>query len=99
MLLVTKEFTWPIFFETTAGCIVGIIMLAVALTGYGLAFMKTWERALLFVASVMVISPSRSATIVGLILAIPVLLHQISLWRAGKEQAQPMNVAAAVAKA
>ena len=39
MLLVTKGFTWAEFFETTIGCIVGIVMLAVALTGYGLARM------------------------------------------------------------
>src|ERR1041385_6944568 len=34
MLLVTKGFTWGEFFETTLGCMVGIVMLAVALTGY-----------------------------------------------------------------
>jgi TRAP-type uncharacterized transport system fused permease subunit len=93
MLLVTKEFTWPIFLETTIGCIVGIVMLAVALTGYGLAYLKTWERALLFVASVMVISPSRSATIIGLLLSVPVLLNQLRLHRAGLEQAVPMTSA------
>ena len=96
MLLVTQGFTWAAFVETTSGCVVGIVLLAAALTGYGLAFMKTWERALLFVASVMVISPSRIATIVGLVLALPVVLHQIALWRAGREQAQPMIMPATV---
>ena len=97
MLLVTKEFTWPLFVETTAGCIVGIVMLAVALTGYGLAFMKTWERALLFVASVMVISPSRSATLIGLALSIPVILRQLAMHRAGEGQALPMEMPIAAA--
>ena len=92
MLLVTKEFTWPIFVETTAGCVVGIVLLAAALTGYGLAFMRTWERLLMFVASVMVISPNRTATIVGLLLAVPVVAHQVQLWRTGREQAKPMVV-------
>ena len=92
MLLVTKGFTWAAFVETTTGCVVGIVLLAAALTGYGLAFMKTWERALLFVASVMVISPSRSATLIGLVIAAPVVIRQVSLWRAGKEQALPMSV-------
>jgi TRAP transporter 4TM/12TM fusion protein len=78
MLLVTKGFTWAAFFETTIGCILGIVMLAVALTGYGLATLKTWERALLFVASVMVISPNRTATLLGLLLAVPVLARQYS---------------------
>ena len=81
MLLVTKGFTWAEFFETTAGCIVGIVMLAVALTGYGLARLPAWERLLLGVASVLVISPSRIATLLGLALAVPVLLRQIALWR------------------
>jgi TRAP-type uncharacterized transport system fused permease subunit len=90
MLLVTKGFTWAAFVETTAGCLVGIVMLAAALTGYGLAFMKTWERALLFVASVMVISPSRMATLIGLALAVPVIARQVVQWRAGLGQAAPM---------
>jgi TRAP transporter 4TM/12TM fusion protein len=90
MLLVTKGFTWGAFVETTAGCLLGIVMLAVALTGYGLAFLRTWERALLFVASVMVISPSRTATLLGLALAVPVLIQQLRQWRAGLGQATPM---------
>jgi TRAP transporter 4TM/12TM fusion protein len=87
MLIVTKEFTWPAFLETTAGCIVGIVMLAVALTGYGLTFLQRWERALLGLASVMVISPSRTATLLGLALAVPVLVKQAVDWRAGRNQA------------
>ncbi len=90
MLLVTKGFTWAAFIETTTGCLVGIVMLAAALTGYGLAFMKAWERALLCVASVMVISPSRTATLIGLLLAVPVIVRQVLQWRAGLGQAEPM---------
>jgi TRAP transporter 4TM/12TM fusion protein len=90
MLLVTKGFTWAAFAETTGGCIIGIVMLAAALTGYGLAFMKAWERALLFVASVMVISPSRTATLIGLALSVPVISRQVMQWRAGVGQAAPM---------
>src|SRR4029077_7397848 len=44
MLLVTKGFTWSEFFETTIGCAVGVLMLAIALTGYGLARLPNWER-------------------------------------------------------
>jgi TRAP-type uncharacterized transport system fused permease subunit len=87
---VTQGFTWAAFFETTIGCLVGIVMLAAALTGYGLAFMRTWERVLLGIASILVIAPSRTATIVGLLLSIPVILRQVTLWRAGEEQALPM---------
>jgi TRAP-type uncharacterized transport system fused permease subunit len=81
MLIVTKGFTWPAFFETTIGCIVGIVMLAVALTGFGLARLPPWERLLLGAASVMVISPNRTATLIGLALAVPVLLRQFLAWR------------------
>jgi TRAP transporter 4TM/12TM fusion protein len=77
MLLVTKGFTWGEFTETTVGCLVGIVMLAAALTGYGLTTMRGWERALLGLASILVISPSRSATLTGLALALPILVLQI----------------------
>src|SRR5205085_12514579 len=29
MLIVTQGFTWAVFIETTAGCLIGIVMLAV----------------------------------------------------------------------
>jgi TRAP-type uncharacterized transport system fused permease subunit len=82
MLLVTTGFTWAAFIETTAGCLVGIVMLAVALTGYGLAHMPRWERFWLGIASILVISPSRTATLIGLAMGIPALWRQIAAWRA-----------------
>jgi TRAP transporter 4TM/12TM fusion protein len=84
MLLVTKEFTWTAFIETTAGCIVGIVMLAMALTGYGLARMPNFERLWLGTASVLVISPGRGATLVGLAMSVPILLRQLVAWRAAQ---------------
>ena len=81
MLLVTKGFTWTEFFETASGCIVGIVLLAAALTGYGLAPMRAWERLLLGIASVLVISPSRVATLIGLALSVPLLVRQIAAHR------------------
>jgi TRAP transporter 4TM/12TM fusion protein len=77
MLLVTKGFTWGDFIFTTGGAIIGIVMLAAALTGYGLAAMKRWEQLLLFAGSVLVITPNVTATLVGLALAAPVLVRQI----------------------
>jgi len=89
MLIVTQGFTWAEFIETTAGCLLGIVMLAVALTGYGLTFMGVWARLLLFVASILVIAPSRTATIVGLLLALPVVVHQIMAQRSGRAGGEP----------
>jgi TRAP-type uncharacterized transport system fused permease subunit len=76
MLLVTKDFTWFAFWETTLGCIVGIVMLAASLTGYGRAPIVGAERMLLLAASIMVIMPSRTATLIGLALAAPVVVRQ-----------------------
>jgi len=85
MLLVTKGFTWAEFFETTIGCAVGVVMLAVALTGYGLARVPTWERLWLGAASILVISPNRTATLIGLAMTVPVLIRQIMTWRAAQK--------------
>jgi TRAP transporter 4TM/12TM fusion protein len=87
MLLVTKGFNWPEFCETTGGCVIGVVMLAAALTGYGLARMPNWERLWLGSASVLVISPSRIATLTGLAMGLPVLLRQLAAWRAARAEA------------
>src|SRR5262249_1408731 len=76
MLFVTKGFTWSEVFETPLGCMAGIMILAIALTGYGLSSLRAWERAWLALASVLVISPSRTATLAGLGLALPILFRQ-----------------------
>jgi TRAP transporter 4TM/12TM fusion protein len=81
MLLVTKGFTWVEFFETTVGCMVGITMLAIAVTGYGLSRLHSWERVWLALASIMVISPNRTATLMGLVLALPIFFRQHRFWR------------------
>jgi hypothetical protein len=59
-------------------------MLAVALTGYGLARLANLERLWLGAASVLVISPSRTATLIGLAMGVPVLLRQLAAWRAAQ---------------
>ncbi|MCZ8261896.1 MAG: TRAP transporter permease [Beijerinckiaceae bacterium] len=81
MLIVTKGFTWGDFFFTTGGCIIGIVMLAAAVTGYGLAPMRRWEQLLLFIGSVLVIAPNVTATVIGVALAIPVILRQVAASR------------------
>jgi len=87
MLLVTKGFTWAEFFETTIGCAVGVVMLAIALTGYGLARLSKLEQFWLGAASILVISPSRAATVAGLAMAVPIVVRQLATWRAVRAQA------------
>ncbi|HEU0160077.1 MAG TPA: TRAP transporter permease [Hyphomicrobiaceae bacterium] len=87
LLLVSPGFTWTEFCETALGCVVGIVMLAAALSSYGLAPIRGWERLLLLLAAVLVISPSRVATLAGLGLAVPVLLRQLQAARGGSSPA------------
>ena len=87
MLIVTKEFTWPAFLETTSGCIVSIVLLAASLTGYGLVRMPWPQRLLLLAAALLVMSPNRTATLIGLALSLPVIAFQVIEWR--REQAAP----------
>ena len=96
MLLVTKGFTWAEFTETTVGCLVGIVMLAAALTGFGLAIMKPWERFVLALASILVISPSRTATLTGIALALPILVLQLRRQRSSSETTTPPKPALTV---
>jgi TRAP transporter 4TM/12TM fusion protein len=79
MLIVTKGFTWAGFLETTLACGLGVIILAAALTGYGVALMNGVTRLWFGIAALLVMSPSRTATLVGLAMAVPVLIQQ---WRA-----------------
>ena len=81
MLIVTKGFTWLAFVETVAGCAVGIVMLAAALTGYGVAMMSVLTRLWLGFAAILVMSPNRTATVIGLAMAVPVIIQQLSASR------------------
>ena len=78
ILLVTKGFTWPDFFMTTGGCLVGIVLLAAGLTGYMRSKIEGWERVLLVVGSVLVIAPSWTIKAIGLVIAAPTLLRQVT---------------------
>jgi TRAP transporter 4TM/12TM fusion protein len=86
MLLVTKGFTWPEFFETAIGCAIGVVMLAAALTGHALARIPNFERLWLGAASILVISPNRTATLIGLAMSVPVLIRQLTAWRAAHSE-------------
>jgi TRAP-type uncharacterized transport system fused permease subunit len=81
MLIVTKAFTWADFFEVAGACALGVILLAAALTGYGLAPIARFERLWLGLAAVFVMSPNRTATLIGLAAALPVVLRQLAALR------------------
>lgn len=84
MLLVTKGFTWFDFWFTTLGCIIGIVLLAAALTGFLFSRLAKWEQILLTIASILVITPNWTMTIIGFALAVPVVLRQFASRSAGQ---------------
>ncbi len=83
LLLVVKGFTWYDFIVTFTGCILGITMLAAALSKYFLVEMKRWEQFLCFAAAILLIAPGLTPTLIGAAMAIPMLLRHVKLWRAG----------------
>ncbi|OYU11152.1 MAG: C4-dicarboxylate ABC transporter permease [Comamonadaceae bacterium PBBC1] len=76
LLLVAKGFTWADFAITFTGCVLGIVALAAALSGYLMAEMKRWERALCTVGALCLIAPGLKISLLGMALMMPVLIHQ-----------------------
>jgi TRAP transporter 4TM/12TM fusion protein len=76
LLIVTKGFTWSAFAETAAGCVIGIVFLAAALTGYARAPMRAWERALVGLGGLFLMAPGWRTGAIGVLLALPALLRQ-----------------------
>ena len=77
LLLVVDSFTWHDFFVAFIGCVVGVMSLGAALTGYMLAPMPYWQRGLLAAAAIMLIAPGIKSGLVGLGLALPVVVLQL----------------------
>ena len=76
LLLVAKGFTWADFAITFTGCVLGIVALAAALSGYLMTVMKGWERALCAIGALCLIAPGLKISLLGLVLMLPVLIHQ-----------------------
>ncbi len=83
LLLVAKGFTWYDFVVTFTGCVLGITVLAAALSKYFLVEMKRWEQLLCVAAALLLIAPGLTVTLIGVVLAAPVLVSQLARWRAG----------------
>jgi TRAP transporter 4TM/12TM fusion protein len=81
LLLVAKGFTWYDFSVTFVGCVLGITVLAAALSKFFLVEMKRWEQLLCVAAAVLLIAPGLTVTLVGAALALPVLLRQLAAWK------------------
>ena len=82
LLLVAKGFTWYDFSVTFVGCVLGISVLAAALSKYLLVEMKRWEQVLCVAAALLLIAPGLTATLLGAALCIPMLVRQLTASRA-----------------
>lgn len=82
MLIVLEEyFTWAAFLETTVTCAIGIVMMATAVSAYGLAAMPGPLRFLMAFAAVFMVAPGTTSDMYAVILAIPVVFQQVTAWR------------------
>lgn len=81
LLLVAKGFTWIDFWITFTGCILGITLLAAALSKFLLVEMRRWEQALCGLAALLLVAPGLVSGLIGVAVASPVLLRQLAGWR------------------
>jgi len=89
LLLVAKGFTWYDFSVTFIGCVLGITVLAAALSKFALVEMKRWEQALCLLAALLLIAPGLTPTLLGAALCLPMLLRQITAWRLAQRSLAP----------
>ena len=81
LLLVAKGFTWGDFVVTFTGCILGITVLAAALSRFLLVELKTWEVLLCVASALLLIAPGLAPTLAGAALVVPVLVRQVAALR------------------
>ena len=75
LLIVAKGFTGYDFVVTFVGCILGITLLAAALSKFFLVEMTRAEQALCLVAALLMIAPGIAPTLLGVALAVPMILR------------------------
>lgn len=81
LLIVTKGFTLYDFSVTFVGCVLGITLLAAALSKFFLVEMTRAEQLLCVAGALLMIAPGLTPTLVGVALAMPMLMRQLAAWR------------------
>jgi TRAP transporter 4TM/12TM fusion protein len=89
MLIVLPGFDLFQFFVVTASCAIGVSALGVAMTGFLFAPMSWLARPPLIVASLLMVSPSVNATLIGVVLMAPVVV--LNWIAARREPAQALS--------
>lgn len=81
LLVIEDRFSWMEFFHTTGTCIIGIVMLGAALTGYMLRPISWPLRLVLAVAAIMMVAPDVETNLWAAAVAAPILLLQFFAWK------------------
>jgi len=89
LLIVTKGFTLYDFTVTFVGCVLGITLLAAALSKFMRVELQRWEQGLCLLGALLMIAPGLWPTLVGCVLAAPVVVRQ---WMA-RPAAAPVTAA------
>ncbi|WP_134724906.1 TRAP transporter permease [Paracoccus luteus] len=77
LLLVTDGFTWGAFFLAFGGAVLGICALSAAITGWMFTTLNWFERTALTFASILLVAPDLVATIIGLVVFVPITVRQM----------------------
>lgn len=77
MLIMVPSFTWTELIGSTASCIASIVLLSATFSGWLLAPLAMWERAVLGIAALPLILATPMSVAIGLVIAAPVLLRQV----------------------
>ena len=85
LLIVAKGFTWYDFAVTFTGCVLGIALLAAALSRFLLVEMTRWERLLCTAGALLMVAPGLTPTLIGLAIAAPALVAQVLRRQRGKD--------------
>ena len=82
LLIMVQNFSWFEFGVAFVGCVLGITVLAAALSNFMLTRMKLWERAVCVAAAILMIAPELTSTLIGIGIMVPVVLRQLAAVRA-----------------
>jgi TRAP transporter 4TM/12TM fusion protein len=88
LLLVANGFNLTDFVITFVGCVIGIVMLAAALSRFLWIELQRWEQVLLGAGALLLVAPGIASGLVGLAVASPVFLRQ---WARRPRSAQALN--------
>jgi len=81
LLIMVNDFSWYEFGVAFVGCVLGIAVLAAALSNFMLARMRMWERLVCVVAAILMIAPGIVSTSIGILIVVPVVLRQVAARR------------------